>query len=1449
MKIWMGNRGYACLVALALALIACSNAANLEKTSRQGHAWSTPPTPTKFNVNLVLPSGTTIVNAAVGAAGSLKIGQGDHVLGALLSGDGRVDLEEQSSATSVTTSADVDVDPGATVSGNIVAGGKIVAPPPAVVGGIQTPFSGTTPVTTGWTVSVPVPSQGPITLNAQDSAEPAPATYDAVELHSGSTMYLRTGTYYFQSLDMHSGADLVVDSRQGPVVLYVLSTIAFRGVEKSIEQDIPRLILEYLGTADAILTAPFEGIFLAPNAGLHLDNATPSQPIVNDGTFYGLSFSADPGEVINATRFDWSQVPGFPPPSGGWAALTNNLPPSGPLTVVTRPQPALSFHVRVDGGGAGANTATAQATSQVPLTLPDQFEVAGEIANGSATISCVPSSGATAFTCNYQGQASSATPTTILDLEAGRLLKFVSCSDGQPAGIRRMATTCSLSVTPAPGWPVVVDLSLDDRACTGDFEVLTGYQTRLLHDSFNWASAPKACGNPRVAGCVDEVNPDGTPTLYYAWVYVHNDKDLLALHQMFVHILPRPLFTHELAPFAGKCGAFRNPGDGTGVMIPVLIPGTSYKALTDVLTEPGITGNRVLFDAVILRNSDVPPDARNPNGSVKLSTLAAAHFQYLSYDQPLPAQQSDIKLTGGVVVAAVNALEAVLTATKAVGHFITDAIGAIDVLASGKVTFDITLGALYVGNTTPSFDPNAPMVRAWGTKAGSQLGAGGLEVQLMQFLDGVIPETFGGTTDDDGHVVIQPASHSSAAVGGKGICVGLNNSALRLNDFLESDDLCSFSDIEFDNTGGLPTAFTSELPDFDQDRTVRVNTSDERLSIMFQATDAYLYSQHIMNYTPSQAHVLVGPFADIVGTFNTGRAFTACLHFDQAALADLSNLLATGGFISSLAFPELALPGTLAAVTTAIMGNNDIFIPLSAVPGEREIASHEYGHFLLCNLVNDVDPNGVSQIIFGSIAAGLPLTGTGGNDYTYPIRYINEAWADFISGQVTGIANYNWVSQPGPRNQAVCALGTPIAGPPLPCFDANFDTLIPQDNVASNNSNPQNIARISSMIHDAFDGQNAKSQIIIPPMNGNPEGVINVPLDRPNDADPWTVDTTSSNPGYVYTGIPWGDSDRTFPNGDKLETVALPGSSITDFVHLLAIYNGITFTVGPFGTGVYLSDASVIKALDTEMIASGVTSWCQRCPVFALHSTTLESNASLPPAGVSLRALLKLCNGGDSLIHGVMGDAPFDPATTPLDVNTCKPCPSNETSDDDLNCQAPCQGTIVNNVCTQCTADKVINGMTDPFDPLPLGIQGVTPGGIDSETTTPGDNCPGQFWLQIDHPQAYFGRGAIVLTSSLTTLSQTDCQGAQSLFSAQQTAPGNPFTDALTRTAAGVFNPGSSGPPLSIPPSCTGLPSITIGSLSDLPGAGTADASIRFGVNARSGLFLDFHASVPTIGH
>ena len=157
-----------------------------------------------------------------------------------------------------------------------------------------------------------------------------------------------------------------------------------------------------------------------------------------------------------------------------------------------------------------------------------------------------------------------------------------------------------------------------------------------------------------------------------------------------------------------------------------------------------------------------------------------------------------------------------------------------------------------------------------------------------------------------------------------------------------------------------------------------------------------------------------------------------------------------GGLLGAAVFPPAALiTGTAAAAFAAIIANSDLVMSdKSNLPASREVMSHEYGHYMFCNLMNQTNQNAVDYVVWSNVVQGTP-------DLTYGLSHLNEAMAEFFAGQVTGGADYRWL----PNTSAIkhiegsmyctsdattvnCGdLNAPIACATSPCWDTNFNQV------------------------------------------------------------------------------------------------------------------------------------------------------------------------------------------------------------------------------------------------------------------------------------------------------------------------------------------------------------------------------------------------------------------------
>jgi hypothetical protein len=169
-----------------------------------------------------------------------------------------------------------------------------------------------------------------------------------------------------------------------------------------------------------------------------------------------------------------------------------------------------------------------------------------------------------------------------------------------------------------------------------------------------------------------------------------------------------------------------------------------------------------------------------------------------------------------------------------------------------------------------------------------------------------------------------------------------------------------------------------------------------------------------------------------------------------------------------------------------VLADVDLVIPSGPSRQSRGVVTHEYGHFVLCDMMYRTSPfkfgSAWTKTIADTVAKqALKLDRT--NDEN---AFINEAFADFFGGQVAGGVNYfapiGSDSSPVWHDPMNWCGPMPSSGQPKRCLEDNFGagvsplTLIPGSTeakqISSNNVDPFNnqVARVATILHDAFDG-------------------------------------------------------------------------------------------------------------------------------------------------------------------------------------------------------------------------------------------------------------------------------------------------------------------------------------------------------------------------------------------
>jgi hypothetical protein len=330
----------------------------------------------------------------------------------------------------------------------------------------------------------------------------------------------------------------------------------------------------------------------------------------------------------------------------------------------------------------------------------------------------------------------------------------------------------------------------------------------------------------------------------------------------------------------------------------------------------------------------------------------------------------------------------------------------------------------------------------------------------------------------------------------------------------------------------------------------------------------------------------------------------------------------------------------------------------------RGVPTHEYGHFITCSMLYD---SSITKISGTWTSAVIQRVGSGAvPPATASKAYDIEAFADFFAGQVAGGVNYF-----APVNSYSKDLTISYCKADQRCLE---------NNRFSRTSFEEQVARVTTTLHDAFDGQ----------FQFFPGDV-----DRPDDGDAWIQDTS----GFL--------TPSSVKNGNAIdEPIALRGRNIKKLIDRIDD----------------LGETSFMTTLASIIREEGYT-WCEACQLFALHDDKLPNPASLAD---------KYAVCGMSPIASWLGPAPdpqnpascnftMCPLGTIVDFvsGTCVPCPPGTVSVDGFRCDAcPPGTTVINNVCQSCDAQgncvlacagrqQVVNGACVDCPDTEVAVNGV----------------------------------------------------------------------------------------------------------------------------------------------
>lgn len=628
------------------------------------------------------------------------------------------------------------------------------------------------------------------------------------------------------------------------------------------------------------------------------------------------------------------------------------------------------------------------------------------------------------------------------------------------------------------------------------------------------------------------------PALYHMNVLVEGADPLTeqGLRMLGMHVQAQPIFSEELDGWSDSQAIARDCSGGVidanlpvanaaafkanlpggnlpdfrpiGTCVPIgrwlfaVVPGAIYNEIRAKMLEQIGLGDEPGIRALVFRR--VADPAALPVG---VSRHSLSHVYLGQMGLEFNAIQRCSRLPDGTRVCQVQQeilgwiarkfVKWVVEFADEVVEAVRSVIGRITRLIKGEVRLDLNFRLL---NTDPAFGTGNVMRSGW---SGEELYLKDVKIEVRQGLG-----AFYGHTDSQGYITLYVAKNVDTKV-----CIQVENDVAELTEFLIEKTIC------VKNIGSLS--------DY---RRETVEVSHPYLNALAGMTDTHDYLLRTAGIDMPKITVLVGSEANELAV--AGRSFTPCMGRVPGVLGLGADII---GLVGSLLNPAFLAT----TITVEFLYSVDMILR----PGEdksRGVPVHEYGHAVMCEMLlrQGID---AFEMAWTDIIIATSDQSAGSQ-----ASYLNEAWADFLTEQVVGGTNYFAATSSILESDInYCPAG-------LSCFDENF---------SGTSDFSAQVARIVSILHDAFDG--------------NPQGL------GANDGSHWSR-PVSTDP-FVYTGV--ADSDR----GD--EAVRLfPGL----FEEIFDQWDD---------RGQLLREDSFLGGLADTMKGAGIPE-SEVCNLFALHNAS-----------------------------------------------------------------------------------------------------------------------------------------------------------------------------------------------------------------------------------------------------
>jgi hypothetical protein len=429
------------------------------------------------------------------------------------------------------------------------------------------------------------------------------------------------------------------------------------------------------------------------------------------------------------------------------------------------------------------------------------------------------------------------------------------------------------------------------------------------------------------------------------------------------------------------------------------------------------------------------------------------------------------------------------------------------------------------------------MRRAWGPVPGFPLTANGAKAEVR----GVnFPSYRSGTLSNDSDISIEFNKGLDTAV-----CLLPINGDVDVIDFITTTQMCDF---------GVYSTEVSTHIDFE--------VANDTMNVFATLSDNAEFARHSFGHGVDDLQVLVGHYADLMPT-----AFTPCFSKNNLFASTMEHILEAWGAILATIDGELPSAAELLLLGTCVYEVDMVVPSEDGRARSRGVTSHEYGHWAMCNLLDNLGINLAYNAAIIEAIEGPTQPGEDAGECNQACG--NEAFADFWSAQVVGGSAYHqfsgavadisgWTDNSRVSRMFYCTASN------NQCFDDNVGGPLQTSARGQFNDTFGNRGRVTSIFHDFVDGVQSVGSLSF--TNGNYWSLPPAP-------------TISGLPQLTLTPMSGGTIND--------ELISLPGTRVAD-----AIINRDGISIDQDALFIGLSDQAYLQGAN----------WCQLCRLFANHA-------------------------------------------------------------------------------------------------------------------------------------------------------------------------------------------------------------------------------------------------------